>query len=86
MTGAWRLDPFARIVRFVGDFPEPNDDELADYGWGGDRGATRGRERVHGTEGGYHTHKRRDEDPCEPCRLAANFAAAERRRRKREAA
>ncbi len=37
------------------------------------RGANR-RAIRHGTEGGYNTHRLRDEAPCAPCRLAASAA------------
>ena|SRR6266568_1676610 len=36
----------------------------------------------HGTRGGYDTHRRRDEEPCGPCRAAASdeWARVKRRR------
>lgn len=35
----------------------------------------------HGTEGGLRTHRRRGEEPCEPCRKAALLARAQRKER-----
>jgi hypothetical protein len=82
MSGAWRLDPFARVVRFVGDFPEPSDNELAEYGY-----LTHGQRSVkpinHGTEGGYLTHRRRGQKPCDSCQRASNLAASARHARRK---
>ena len=40
----------------------------------------------HGTEGGYHRHRRAGTTPCQPCREAHNAHEAERKAARREAA
>src|SRR6266702_2808507 len=39
----------------------------------------------HGTRGGYDTHRRRDEEPCGPCRAAASDEWARVKQRRRSA-
>ena len=40
----------------------------------------------HGTQGGYRTHQRRGEKPCESCAAAYVVARSERRRKRKEVA
>lgn len=49
----------------------------------GDPMITRHREDTCGTKNGYARHKRRDEDPCEPCRESMNAYNRERRAKAR---
>ena len=71
--GAWRLDPFTRVLRYVYDDPEATvpdafDEPLEPV----DRGPT-GRPRKpidHGTYNGARAHYRRKEELCDSCKEA----------------
>jgi hypothetical protein len=81
MTGAWRFDPFTRIQRWVGDFTEPPESELKQFGYTTPPTDTRRQPINHGTEAGYGQHRRRGEQACDDCRVANNIRHAERRAR-----
>jgi hypothetical protein len=60
---------------FLGTLPDNNKD-MTDKG----RRRIRGPKPIrHGTVGGRQAHKRRGETPCEPCRLAYNANAFNRK-------
>ena len=83
----WRLDPFTRIQRWVGDFTEPDDSELVEFGYERNRTKTRRRPIKHGTDAGYGQHRRRGETACDACKQASNIATQiSKARRDRKAA
>lgn len=52
-------------------FPEPDDDELVEYGWQYGR--------THGTPAGYQQHIYRGEEACVSCRIAKREQGRQRR-------
>ena len=85
--GNWRLDPFARAVRYVYDNPDERPDAFDETRGlvSEDRGGRPVKPIDHGTYRGARAHYRRDERLCKACRVAEyEYSVARARRRHAE--
>lgn len=69
--GAWRLDPFTRVLRYVFDNPEATVPDAFDEPLEIEGAPARPSQPIaHGTYKGSRAHYRRGEKPCPDCRRA----------------